>query len=678
MARNNWEIPPGLLRQPAFAARRDLAAADWFSFDIFDTLVKRDTASFTNLLHLVADRAGLDPQAFVAARSYADRVAQQSDPDYTLGDIYRHLEGFDEAQRARAMACEVDLEIALSAPNSKIIPLYEQTIASGLPVVLISDMYLPEVTIREILAHAGIEGFADLFVSSTCRASKRDGGLFTVAAKTMNRPLGGLVHIGDSPRRDFMMPRTVGARSILVRRRLAHQGISPRSRALRKWDGGSLVTAAGDAAEARISADLRTFLANRSSGNASSPFNVFGYNALGPMLFGFSQWLDSQCAAQDLDHAVFVARDGLILQRAFEAHRAAPGIRCTYLKASRQSLRLAAFAGREERLPAELFFATPSLSATQVLAQLGLAPLQASEILSTLNLDSDEQFDRESYRTSDSFQRLFDAALPLIRDHCAEQRQLLGEYLDQLGVRGRIALVDSGWSGTIQAYLQEGSDDILEIDGFYLGIASGIRERLRVTSLRAHGYLADFSRGDSDGYLLDVMLGFIEAWLYAPHGSTKGYKRHDDGRIEVLLAPMDNGDQTGNSLIMQAQDAALRFIADYADSPLSARNLPASAAFGRVEAVALSPSRPFLSGFGELTNNGQRLAPKPTVQHLLSPSALKLAFAESRWKSAFLKRTLRLPFPYNRLYLAGLRRGMGTPSRRRLDAPVHVRPGGVT
>lgn len=669
MDRSNWEIPPGLLRQPAFAARRDLAAADWFSFDIFDTLVKRDTASFTNLLYLVAEQAGLDPEAFVAARSGADRAAQRSDPDYTLSDIYRHLDGFDGAQRSRAMRCEVDLEIALSTANSRINPLYDQAIGSGLPVVLISDMYLPEETIRQILEHAGIRGFAELFVSSACRASKRDGALFAVAAKTMERPLGGLVHIGDSPRRDFLMPRRVGARSVLVRRDLGHHMIGPRSRALRRWDGGSLVAASSDATEARISADLHAFLANRLPATPSSPFDVFGYGALGPMLFGFSQWLQEQCTTHELDHAVFVARDGLILQRAFEAHGGDPGIQCTYLKASRQSLRLAAFAGREERLPAELFFASPSLSATKVLAELGVSPLATNEILDSLNLDGDDQFDRESYRTSPSFQRLFDAALPLVREQSAEQRRLLGEYLAQLGVAGRIALVDSGWSGTIQAYLQEGTDNLLEIDGFYLGIASGIRERLRVTSLRAHGYLADFSKGDSDGYLLDVMLGFIEAWLYAPHGSTKGYQRHDDGRIEALLAPMDNADQTGNTLIMQAQEAALSFMSDYADSPLSARDLPASAAFGRVEAVALSPSRPFLAGFGELTNNGQRLAPKPTVHHLRNPSAMKLAFAESRWKSAFLKRTLRLPFPYNRLYLAGLRRGMGASSRRRLDAP---------
>ena len=51
-----------------------------------------------------------------------------------------------------------------------------------------------------------------------------------------------------------------------------------------------------------------------------SPAYAVGYGAFGPALLGFVQWLHRTATEQDRDHLYFLARDGHVMQRAYEAY----------------------------------------------------------------------------------------------------------------------------------------------------------------------------------------------------------------------------------------------------------------------------------------------------------------------------------------------------------------------
>lgn len=663
-----WTIPRGLLNQPVAPAMLDLKKAGWFSFDVFDTLVKRDCSSQSDLFRLVARDLDVDQEHFVRARGQADELAQSINANYTLSDIYNNLTGFSPEDRERLLRAEVRMEVEIATRNDKAFALFEQALATSQPVVLISDMYLPSAAIEEILGQAQIGGYQSLFVSNEWNASKRDGALFKVVARELRLPIAELVHIGDSPRRDFVMPRRVGARSILVRRRLRTDVLETRSRS--RWSGGSLVPGLSSEVQRSVDRNLAAFLTNRDNDHADD-LERFGFEALGPLLYGFVQWLKDRMVEGQLDHAVFVARDGQILMRAFEALGIPESrIKSTYLFASRQSLRLPAVLANDQidRLAAELFFAKRTRTAAELLDEIGATFTQSADILASAEVAPTVSFDRDSYQSSPQFGRLMKTAAPFVRAYAADQKVLLSDYLDQLGIRGKIGLVDSGWSGTVQAYLQEATDPGLVVNGFYLGVGTNVRQRLRVTPMKLFGYLVDYSKVGAEDYLLDVMLGFIEAWLYAPHGTTLRYRLNASGEVEPQLAEPDNRDVKANADVKRAQDAAIRFVEAYARSPLGRDRLPRSSAFDRFQSVALRPRSDHLQAFGDVTNNGRRLAPsRPSLAYLRAPSLVIADFRESRWKAAFLKRVLKLPLPYSRMYLFGLGKGLGDPKNRRLD-----------
>ncbi len=660
---SSLRIPVGFLRQPRWVAQSELRNAEWVSFDVFDTLVKRDVRSHNDLLRMAASEIGVEVEAFVQSRVRADVEAQAVDPDYTIDAIYEHLQGYDAQTTEALKHAEMQLEVTLATASLPGRDLYEKTLATGRPVVLISDMYLSSETITQILERASITGYDALYVSNEHGASKRDGSLFRFVADRQAKPLRSLVHVGDSPRRDFLMPRRVGAKSILVRRDLpavvAAEASKPRGLA------PLVEVPSGTPRSDQASRTLAAFLNNRMQG-VEDQFERFGYTALGPLLLGFGQYLHDEIAAGKYTNVVFAARDGHILRQAFEL--VAPDINTTYAYISRKSLRAGLLAGEVSfaDLAREVFFAHPSISVGKLLGEIGLPNETVAALLREANVDPEEVLKRESYQRQASFETLIRIAPNYVADARVSVGAAVAAYLRTLDLGDRVALVDSGWSGTVQAYLEralEGAGIGANVTGFYLGLARAGRARLAAQALDMRGYLADFITDDRPGETLDVLLGFLEAWLYAPHGTTVGYSLEG----EAILAPSDAEGGSLTDGVLRAQRAALRFVAEWSTEMAPRIEMPPQLAFSEFERYALSPSTREVDAFGDVTNNGQRLAPHSGLAaYLRAPQTLMRDFGESRWKSGFMRRLLRVNAPYAAVYARLLRGGYGAAANRQL------------
>lgn len=648
--------------QPNWLAEQDLRGADWFSFDVFDTLVKRETGSHSSLLKVLAASEGLDAEPFIKARQEADRRARIKNEHYTIDDIYQELQGYSVVQASRLLSAEIELEIELARPNKILIDFYKQIAESQSVIVLISDMYLPEWVVDKIVRKVGVSNFEALFVSNRHGASKRNGKLFKLASQHVSKNLTGLVHLGDSPRRDFLMPRLVGAKSILVRRTPPKVITRPRRTLVSKF---GLIQSRNEIERLRESQKiLSAFLSNRTQFN-SDIFDLFGYTALGPLLYAFTKWL-SRCVLEEKhDTVVFAARDAHLIQRAFEVLN--PSVSSQYAFISRKSLRPALFdaASKLDEIISELFFAHPRITAHNFLLELGLSDREIMTELERAAIKSEHLFLAESRKTDDSFTRLLSCADYQITKYNQEGLSRIQSYLKQLELGKSIAIVDSGWSGTIQYSFEralEVSGYTTTVTGYYLAIASAARERVAKKPLMMEGFLANFTR-DGGGEILDIELGFIEAWLSAPHGTTYAYGKEGTPMVESLLAEENPLlDSVG-----RAQEAALRFVREFSESPISKIEIPPSVAYSRFEDVILFPNRSEVLAFGDVMNNRQRLAPRRPLQfYLRQPKMIRRDFEEARWKSGFLKSWLRIPLPYARGYILALRFGLGQQGKRRL------------
>lgn len=192
------------------------------SFDVFDTVVKRDVAEPKDVFVLIEARLrdGTDPCAehFYGLRVEAECTARKANRgrEVTLEDIYKQISVSDE-QRLKLMRLECQTEIEISRPNIPIKHVYDACVRQEKKILFISDMYLPSKVIGQILRKNGYET-GHLYVSCESGRTKRDGGLFTYVQKAEDLTFDSWLHIGDAIPGDFLSPRRLGIKTILIDR----------------------------------------------------------------------------------------------------------------------------------------------------------------------------------------------------------------------------------------------------------------------------------------------------------------------------------------------------------------------------------------------------------------------------------------------------------------------------
>ncbi|KQW41108.1 MULTISPECIES: FkbM family methyltransferase [unclassified Roseateles] len=172
------------------------------SFDIFDTLIARRCIRPEGVFAEVERRSG--HAGFTAARLWAERtVAEQ---EYQLADIHALVAQalrLDAAQAQALMQLEVDVELANVVPVADAIAQVQDD------SLLITDMYLPEPVIRQLLGRAGLPGHLTLLRSA---AGKRSGKVWA-ALKSGGEALS---HLGDNPTADVQQPQAHGMQARLT------------------------------------------------------------------------------------------------------------------------------------------------------------------------------------------------------------------------------------------------------------------------------------------------------------------------------------------------------------------------------------------------------------------------------------------------------------------------------
>ncbi len=182
---------------------------EYVSFDIFDTLIVRPFLRPTDLFRYM-ESIGAVPGGFAESRIRAEaEVRRRYRREVSLAEIYSVMP--DEYQmpdkeiEAEKYACHADPE-SLGA--------FKKVLESGRKAIIISDMYLPQEVIAEILSNSGITGYSKLFVSVEMGATKYDGDLYPLVLSDLGISADQIAHIGDTKRPDIDMAFANGIRGI--------------------------------------------------------------------------------------------------------------------------------------------------------------------------------------------------------------------------------------------------------------------------------------------------------------------------------------------------------------------------------------------------------------------------------------------------------------------------------
>ncbi|MGL4208872.1 MAG: hypothetical protein ACRCTY_05740, partial [Candidatus Adiutrix sp.] len=146
-----------------------------FSFDIFSTLVQRRCGPPNAVWALLEPKVSRLTHGrlknFQIVRPQVERLVRLPRKDkhgeITFQEIYNQFValGLATIEEARKIAeAEMALELKVMAPRPIGINLLAEVQAFGQKIILISDMYLPETFILQMLSSLKIEGFSALYL----------------------------------------------------------------------------------------------------------------------------------------------------------------------------------------------------------------------------------------------------------------------------------------------------------------------------------------------------------------------------------------------------------------------------------------------------------------------------------------------------------------------------------
>lgn len=620
----------------------------YVSFDIFDTLVKRDVPEPTDVFEIVGKRINVPD--FKLKRINAEKQAREksSSGEVSLAEIYDQFTDLSQQLRTRAITEEINVEIGVSVPNLELIDLFNQ-LAKNTYVILISDMYLDSDTIEKILDHCGIAGYKKLYISNEIGMTKRSGDLFRYVLKDIGILPGDLIHIGNSYFGDYRLARKCGISSFKVRTEIVRTA----------WKRKDVLCY--DKKEKKY---LNAFINNHVPNNTDYYYR-FGYENLGPLMYGFVSWLFSELKKENIEQVLFLSRDGYPMLKVFKKLGYDNHIPAFYFEASRRSLRVPAFSRNMtyEAILKEISLPSKTCAA-QILDGWGLDAVKYDDLLNDLGISPKESLDRESLNEKSSIKKLFEILNEDIMTNAEEEKTMLVGYLSQFDFSKKTAIVDIGWRGSMQRYinqaLAEQGKNPNRIQGYYIGLRADARWVLGEEHLKANGYAFDQFNNANDQSLERFFLGLLEIPFLEQNGSVKRYVKRGSLYISERY-PYEyegaDGSFTKEALrVKQIQEGALSFVSDYMCSIVSDFvGNDSSIMFSNYFEIGTSPSLNDVKAFGDMDffDNGinfKMAKPSSLFKYIVKPGKLKKDLYDARWKIGFLKGLLKLPISYQKLF----------------------------
>lgn len=633
------------------------------SFDVFDTLIFRPLSSPFHLFNLMRKPAGdiIGDHAidFHKIRLEAEELARKKahengHQDMTLADIHEvlcELLSLNEQQSEALRTLELETELHISQKNHLMWDMVDYAVKQGKQIVYLSDMYLDTDYIADLLRKHDYPKLDNIYVSSDIKKTKHHGELFEHLIEDLGCSPKDILHIGDNIHSDIGQGKSYGLSVFHIPRPIETFFCNQRNQQL--WHGP-------DDARNMSRSVLLGLIANKCYGHDSAKqpdvaaycndWNMFGYYIAGPLYLAFVQWVIEQAKADGVKKLFFLARDGYVLEKAFDI--LAPCYdqdtlpEAVYTYSSRRAWKMAAIYQLDQKALDFLRGDCHDVTIDHLLARVDLDPEQFTHEIADAGITRDEKLHlwRDRKRV-DSFFRLIEEA---VLDAAAKERNALLAYFKEIGLGESkdCALVDVGWHGSLQSSLirilkTEGLEDA--ISGYYFGT------RMEALHLQEAGYNTKsflFHQGEPHHYqhIVYSCMEIFELIFSAPTPSF--VKMTNDGKkLEPVFDEIDMNDAR-IAILDDIHDGALELVQDYSHIFSAFPHLKHSVhnSIFPLQKIILEPtldeSRMFDNIWHGMDFGAARLiVEEPSVKELiLHPVRFGKHYRDTFWKAAFEKR----------------------------------------
>lgn len=592
------------------------------TFDVYDTLVCRVIYKDRDLWQLVdreyQKRNHVKPIGFYKKRETADHKARKTYPyrEVTLDEIYEvfaDLYGQELADACKAL--EIELEINLTFPNDEVIEAYQYALKQNKKVYIISDMYLTDTIIGQVLEHNKITGYDKLFVSCIYRKTKHEGGaLFSAVLEEIQADAKDVLHIGNDAKADIQQSKAVGLDAYLIK---------PPSRK-------SYVN------ESKAKSDLDYSLLygfikkHNSSQTPDSLAYRLGFDVFGPIVKGFMEWIKVHKDNYNLDAILFLARDGYVLQEISDQEGELTSF---YSYLSRRSVVIPMIQYRQSLEDILRLYKSwqSNIKLNTLFNRLGIS--YDAEVVRSVGLSESSTFTRDELPQDERIQALYSQVRAKVYYNSQEQGQLLSDYLKQYKDYGRIGIVDLG-AGTIVSALQQYSTiKNYNIDWIPLYLQNSLEPTDSYINISQNYELQTALRL---GYM------FLEVFFTAPHGTTLGYEYNENCEAIPLLEDYEYSSipEEYKSRLAELHQGAMDFYQSYPLDMMQYGSIDAGLVMTNFIQFVLHPDDEDIAYWGPYPVYIDSFEPmvknKSLSAYVGNPKQLSRDFKDSIWPAGFL------------------------------------------
>jgi HAD superfamily hydrolase (TIGR01549 family) len=546
----------------------------YLSFDIFDTLLRRDCVKPIDIFERIGHKAleeGLkikcDPCGFMNSRIYFEKKARlaTSHEDITLEEIYANSPYSKELQN-RLIEIEKNLERDSLHADSIMTMLLEALEEYNKEIIVVSDMYHSKRFLKSVVeSNFPKVRFKEFFVSSEIKLTKATGSIYPHVCSALQVNPNNILHIGDNRIADIERAQECGLHAV-------------------QFDLPPWLSIAFDREnhfatqyEWSINAARRTaaLLAPKFETDEEAFAFCNGASIHGPALAGFAKWVLDRSNQLEIDKLLCVMREGELYKKVFKhfSQRNSPKLELFY--ASRKATFLPSID------PGKL---VESLSSILNRKNYSFSDfLEDFELELEQNPETSKLYDKEVKELLNSEKGL-EVIRAIVADKLSEINKLIltkseafKNYLkSKCDQEECCAFVDYGAGGTINLQIEKSTSKIFD----HFLFTSSERAHNNADHIVFHSFLPfnDKTRGNLE--VIHKTAEIFEYFHVGKSGTTLTYKQ-DGNEVRICTA------RPSNDPIQQGLINAFNLGVDYYCYFSNAWNLNEASEQSRLSAVSV-------------------------------------------------------------------------------------------
>lgn len=554
------------------AIKTQIDAAEVVSFDVFDTLLVRPFAVPNDLFTYIETLVGevtdgkiVDGQ-FRELREKARGLVKNSQcgEEVSLQERYEAIgkvANLTDEQTQNLHELELSLELNTLYARSFMTKIYEYAKSQGKFIVILSDTFFTSEFLNNVLSKNGITGYNLIWSSMETKLLKHTGNVYPKLIEEVGVSADKILHVGDNKIADIEKAGKHGIETLYVPRTLdAFKEKTGLDKSTNFSDHLSRSLTKGLIANKVMDAPMNYSYPSHSGG---SLFNL-GYSMVGPMFYGFANWVYQQALEKGLDKVYFLARDGEIIKKCYDVitENISGAPKSEYVHVSRRALSVPSIKTDSEIDEMARINFSPTPITKLLNSRFGLSsPVISKAVLKEVGFSNPNEL-INSKRDADKFVEFCLLIKEQIFKQAELEREGMLDYLSSKGLDGKDStlVVDIGHNGTLQKRLNR----LLEtdkIDGLYFVTQSGVKETIYDNGWSASGYVAEAINGSDRRYPYNKYLLMFEACFLNAEGSTISISKSDSGEFKVNQLSVENEAERIN-FINNTHEGVLSFVTD--------------------------------------------------------------------------------------------------------------------